>query len=107
MTTTEPQQEELVDTSFVRFVGPGGIVPGELPALDDEKVYIVRATCTGHHKDRRKDGELRLVAAMTVDAVWERGKQPIVDEKQMTFAEAMAAENGDDGPAFSDEDGDG
>lgn len=103
-----PEQEPLIEAARIRFKGMSKDGLEDPPALDVERTYIVKAICAEHQHKRMKDGEVRLVATMEVLDIWERGKQPIVDEAQpMLFEDAMrleqeeaaaAAESDEDGP---------
>lgn len=86
-----PVQGALIESAVVKFTGNGGALD-DPPGLDEQRTYIVKATCVGHDHRLRKDGEERVTAVMEIDACWERGKQPDADKNQGSLFPA-----GDDG----------
>ena len=51
------------------------------PEYGEERTYIVKAWCKKVHLDE-VDGEPRMVVDMLQTSIYERGKVPIVDERQ-------------------------
>lgn len=76
-----PTQGALIESAVVKFSGNGGALE-DPPALEEQRTYIVKATCVGHDHRLRKDGEERITAIMEIDSCWEKGKQPDVDKNQ-------------------------
>lgn len=74
MTTTETGP--LIEAGRITFRGMS-MEQDNLPVLDDERLFSVRATCVAVERQRMADGEERLVAKMMVDRVWEgQGSEP-------------------------------
>lgn len=94
-TTNALAQGALIEEAFVRFSGGSGKALGDPPAKNEQRTYIVKATCTKHIDEIRKDSEDRLTVVMDIDSLYEQGKVPIVDENQGSLY------------AVDDEDGDG
>jgi hypothetical protein len=82
ITGAKSLQIPAIDASWVKFTGTSGDLIDNPPAIDESRTYVVKATCTGHDFRKRADGENRVVAIMEIDSCDERGKVPIVDEKQ-------------------------
>lgn len=94
-------QGALIEAAFVRFTGGSGEALGDPPAKNEQRTYIVKATCIKHIDEIRKDSEDRLTCVMEIDSLYEKGKVPIVDENQGSLYseddEEAGAEEGDDG----------
>lgn len=94
----QPVQGALIEAAFVRFNGSSNGALEDPPALDEERTYIVKATCIELKHKRNKDHEERVTAVMEIDSCFERGKVPIVDENQGSlFGEGEEPAAGDDG----------
>lgn len=63
---TEQEPIEGLEATRVKFVGMAADSLDDLPEIDDEMTFMVRARCTGRGKERMKDGELRATARMEV-----------------------------------------
>lgn len=90
-----PAQGALIEAAVVKFTGNGGALD-DPPNLEEQRTYIVKATCVGHDHRLRKDGEERVTAIMEIDACWEKGKQPDVDQNQGSLFPTGDADDGDD-----------
>jgi hypothetical protein len=76
------EQGALIEAAFVRFSGGSGAALESPPAKGEQRTYIVKATCIKHIDEVRKDNEDRLTVVMDIDSLWEKGKQPDVDQNQ-------------------------
>jgi len=80
---------EIVDhtgipPAYLRF-GTSPAALDDPPAIGDVRTYIVLARCTEEHGPiERRDGELRYMRTLVVQACWESGKPPppATDEAQ-------------------------
>lgn len=88
-----PLQIPAIEATFVRFVGTSGELIESPPERKEERTYIVKAVCKGYDIRDRADGEDRIVAVMEIESCYERGKVPIVDEKQPSL---FPVQDGDD-----------
>jgi len=93
-----PVQGALIESAVVKFTGNGGALD-DPPQLEEQRTYVVKATCVGHDHRLRKDGEERVTAIMEIDSCYEKGKQPDVDTNQGSLftetADAPPTEDGD------------
>ena len=87
-----PLQIPAIEATFVKFTGTSGDLLDNPPEQDEERTYIVKASCSGYDIRTRADGERRVVAVMDIESCYERGKVPIVDENQGS----LFPESGDD-----------
>lgn len=74
-------QGALIEEAFIRFLGGSAAALGDPPGKGEQRTYIVKATCTKHIDEIRKEAD-RLTCVMEIDSLYERGKVPIVDENQ-------------------------
>ncbi len=81
--------EPLIEASRVKFAGMSSDSLEDPPKLDEARTYTVEATCTAITRERMKDGEMRLVAKMQVDELWEgTGPKPAAESEPGLFDEA-------------------
>jgi len=81
--------EPLIEASRVKFAGMSSDSLEDPPKLDEARVYTVEATCTAITRERMKDGEMRLVAKMQVDELWEgTGPKPAAEAEPGLFDES-------------------
>lgn len=98
-----PLQIPAIESTFVKFTGTSGELLDNPPEQDEERTYIVKATCTGYDIRTRADGERRVVTVMDIQSCYERGKVPIVDEKQPSlFPVADTEDQAEDGDGDDD-----
>lgn len=100
---THALQIPAIDATFVKFTGTSGDVLENPPDQDEERTYIVKGVCKGYDIRTRADGERRVVAVMDITSCYERGKVPIVDEKQ---ASLFSVPDDDGGPGIARPDAD-
>jgi hypothetical protein len=80
--------EPLIEASRVKFAGMSSDSLEDPPKLDEARTYTVEATCTAITRERMKDGEMRLVAKMQVDELWEgSGPKPAAESEPGLFDE--------------------
>lgn len=68
-TATQPRQEALdesLEAAHLRIVGASMDALANPPVIDQRMKVLVDCVCTGRGLARRKDGELRYTATMTV-----------------------------------------
>lgn len=75
---SQPMQGALIEASFVTFAGTSGGMIEDPPDLDDERTYIVKASCKEVKRARRKDNEERVTTVMEITSVFEQGKVPTI-----------------------------
>lgn len=82
------QTEPLIDDGGrITFRGMA-MDQDDLPGLDDRRTFSVTATCVAVERQRMKDGEVRLVAKMEVEKVWEgQGPEPAEPQDPALFNE--------------------
>lgn len=99
-------QGALIESAWVKFAGTSHIALEDPPELDEPRTYIVKATCKKVETTLRKDNEERHAVVMEIDSIYERGKVPIVDDKQPTLFDGQdpdADDEGVDGDGSDDE----
>lgn len=92
-----PLQIPAIESTFVKFTGTSGELLDNPPEQDEQRTYIVKATCSGYDIRTRADGERRVVAVMDIESCYERGKVPIVDENQASLFPVPDAEDAAEG----------
>lgn len=95
-TTNALAQGALIEEAFVRFLGGSHAALGNPPAKGEQRTYIVKATCSKHIDELRKDSEDRLTVVMDIDSLYEQGKVPIVDENQGSLYAVGDTEDAED-----------
>lgn len=98
-----PVQGTLIEAAMVQFSGNSGELLDNPPALDHERVYLVKATCVEVKQKHRDDGELRTTVVMKIDSCYERGRVPIVDEAQPSLYSVPDEPEADEDAAGQDE----
>lgn len=73
----EPRQGVLIDAAYVRFSGSSSGTLDNPPELEEERTYIVRATCTAVNRTVRKDKEERVTTVMEIQWLYEQGRAPV------------------------------
>jgi hypothetical protein len=114
-------QGVLIEAAFVTFSGTSSGTLDNPPELDDERTYIVRASCKEVKRAIRKDKEERATVVMDIKWLYEQGRVPVAGDsnQQPLFDETgepyEAADQGagdgtedqepdDDGPDVDGED---
>ncbi|MCF8605128.1 hypothetical protein L5I01_17375 [Gordonia sp. HY442] len=78
---SRPIFDEDPTMARVKIVGGMSEYPlQDPPRIGEPRAYIVKAFCKKHEYDE-VDGERRLVVTMEHTSIYEKGKVPIVDEK--------------------------
>jgi len=95
--------EPLIEASRVKFAGMSSDSLADPPKLDEARTYTVEATCTAITRERMKDGEMRLVAKMQVDELWEgAGPKPAAESEPGLFDETDDGSWDEDGAGEED-----
>jgi hypothetical protein len=89
-----PIQGALIEEAVVQFSGNSRDLIENPPELDDERTYVVKATCVEVKNKRRDDGEVRTTVVMHIDSCHEQGKVPTIGGEGSLFGNTHADDEG-------------